>query len=174
MKTRVRQPGRAQKFWVVLGIVAAVPWLIAPSCIEGDPYYVDASTPLDSGTSTTATSTGSDAGMVSVFVPARPCRSSGNISGPIARLRVINRDYAIDCGCAEAMGHACTIPAGTTVIWSFSDSEEHDISSVGGAFGESGEKLAGTWSVRFDEPGVYPYLCNIHSADMNGYSIVVR
>ena len=98
-----------------------------------------------------------------------PARSDGKHP---ALIEISSRTYIIRCGCAEADGKTCTIPRNTVVVWRFADSEEHDVSSA--SFGESGDRIAGDWPVTFSESGQFPYLCNIHSADMNGYTIVVQ
>jgi plastocyanin len=151
---------------MMLLVLAVSPWLTAIKCFDRDPFY--APSVIDSGT---GTSTTADASVD--FVPARPCAERED-GAHAAEIRISNRAYVIGCGCEEASGSTCTIPAGTVVTWRFVDSEEHDVSSVGGVFGESGDRLAGTWSVTFPTAGEFPYLCNIHSADMSGYTIVVR
>jgi plastocyanin len=91
-----------------------------------------------------------------------------------AQLRVVNHEFVIQCGCAEASGKTCTVPAGTTVTWTFADSDSHDITSDNGAFEESGERLVGTFSHQFTAPGSYPYECSIHAAMMSGYFIEAK
>jgi plastocyanin len=90
-----------------------------------------------------------------------------------AQIRVINHSFVNQCGCAESSGKTCTVPAGTTVVWTFADSDAHDITSDNGAFEESGERLVGTFSHQFTAPGSYPYECSIHAAMMSGYFIEV-
>lgn len=52
-----------------------------------------------------------------------------------------------------------TVPAGTTVTWTFEDGVAHDV--VGDDF-ESDVLTDGSFSHTFDEPGTYEYFCSLH------------
>lgn len=134
-------------------LVLGLPFLAAPKCV---PYEPVDGTPFQSASQADV-------------VPGGPCRDAGE-----AHLRVASHAFQIECGCEEAEGKTCTIPVGTTVIWTFADSEEHDLTSEGGAFGSSDVRLTGDFEFTFDEPGRYPYRCAIHTGDMSGYAIVVQ
>ena len=55
-----------------------------------------------------------------------------------------------------------TVPVGSTVVWTNSDSIAHTVTSVDGLF-DSGNMNAGTsWSYTFDESGEYEYFCVPH------------
>jgi plastocyanin len=86
-------------------------------------------------------------------------------------IKVQNRQFIIDCGCAETSGKTCTIPVGTTVRWQFVDSTEHNVS--GAMVGPSGEKLVGNFELVFSRADTFKYGCSIHR-DMRDYSIVVK
>jgi plastocyanin len=73
------------------------------------------------------------------------------------------------------------VPAGTTVTWSQKDAGVHTVTSGtvvqggGGVNEEPDGKFAsgqiatgGTYKFTFDEPGTYPYFCDIHPATMRG------
>lgn len=92
----------------------------------------------------------------------------------VAHLSVEGFAYHIVCGCAETEGKTCTVAPQTTVVWTFSDSEQHNVTSVLARFGMSTDTLAGEFSYVFTSPGEYRYGCTIHAADMSGYQIVVR
>jgi len=143
--------GRASVAIVLLGQLVVV----APKCIP----YIGGGSP-DSG-----------AQDASSFVPATPCASPSE-----AQMRVESFAFNVVCGCAEARGTTCTIPRGTTVVWTFADSEEHNVTSVrdvAGSFGMSPDRLTGRFEHVFAEPGTFHYGCTIHPKLMSGYSIVV-
>jgi len=151
---------------VLLGL-ACLPLLLAPKCFDPPPEGL----PLpDAGDDADLSGDGGGAGEggAVVFVPAVPCAQPG-----IARLTVVDTAYQVQCGCREGTGKRCTIPRGTRVIWSFADAEEHNVASEGDRFGASGERLTGTYSHTFEQPGRYGYGCTIHT-EMSGYSIVVE
>jgi hypothetical protein len=107
------------------------------------------------------------------FVPAVACSVAGE-----ARLTVDDRFFAIVCGCleppwAEAEGSkVCTIPVGTTVVWTFVGSEDHTVTESAGA-PDSGIRNAGaTVRQTYSEVGDYVYECTEHSS-MAGYIIRV-
>lgn len=110
--------------------------------------------------------TGTDAAGVGM---AAPCAQPNE-----ARIRIENSAYINICGCAEESGKICTISTDTTVVWTFGDSEEHNVSSVASAFGMSDDKLAGKFDHQFTAPGVYGYGCTLHPADMSDYFIIVE
>ena len=68
-----------------------------------------------------------------------------------------------------------TIPAGGTVVWKFEDAIQHSTTSDAGSpkAWDSGILGAGaTYTVRFDQPGTYPYHCTPHASMMKGVVIV--
>jgi plastocyanin len=58
---------------------------------------------------------------------------------------------------------ALTVSAGTTVTWKNLDGEPHTIVSADGAFRSKALDEDDSFSFKFDKPGVYKYLCSIHS-----------
>ena len=143
------------------------PWIAAPKCFPTDPRLIASDAPT--------TETPSEEPTTEVFI-ATPCADPQT-----AQILIQNFAYIIVCGCQEPPwpddiegSKTCTIPSGTRVIWTFSDSEEHNVQSEGGTFEESGDQLVGTFSETFGESGTYSYRCGIHSRDMNGYAIVVK
>ena len=160
---------------LVLGILVAAPVLLASKCITYNPdLFPDAGPDLEPGPGAAAvgdsTAEGGDASAGPVapsFTAAIPCSSPNE-----AMLLVKDFAFRIECGCAESDGRTCTVPRGTTIVWTFADSEEHNISSVRGSFGTSGERLSGTFARTLNVPGTYAYGCSIHST-MVGYSIRV-
>jgi plastocyanin len=177
-RRRAEEPPRRhlRRIALALGVLVAAPGVLASKCITYNPdLFPDAGVDPDPGAAaggddSTAeggeASTGSGA-VASSFSPATPCASPDQ-----AQLLIKDFTFRIECGCAESDGRTCTVPRGTTIVWTFADSEEHNISSVRGSFGTSGERLSGTFSRTLNVPGTYGYGCSIHSS-MVGYSIRV-
>jgi plastocyanin len=143
-------------------VLAALPLLAGFKCLELNPAF-DRRT--DGGMAT-----GGDlppAGDMPPFRPAKPCAQPAT-----ARITVANFAFNVECGCAEAEGETCTIPAGTTLIWTFADSEEHNVTSLAGSFGMSPNKLSGEFSYTFTFAGEHHYNCTLHSG-MHG-SILIK
>jgi len=149
-------------------VLAAFPLLGGFKCIKYDAPEVppDAAPQPDSDGTPTP---GVDGAVKPPFVPAVACADDG-----VAKLTVENYAYNIVCGCKEDSGLKCTVPAGTTVVWTFADSEQHNITSIANAFGMSPNLLAGQFTYTFTTAGTYDYGCSIHGADMAGYSIVAE
>jgi plastocyanin len=141
-----------------LALLGLIPALAGFKCIK---YEAPAEQP-DAQVSSAAPDSG-------VFVAATACEQPGT-----AQLNIANYSYNIVCGCAESKGLKCTVPAGTTVVWTFADSEQHNITSIANVFGMSPDLLAGQFSYTFSTPGTYGYGCSIHGPDMAGYSIVAE
>lgn len=55
-----------------------------------------------------------------------------------------------------------TIKAGSTVTWKNLDDEAHSIVGEGGLFRSDALDQNGTFSFRFDKPGVYKVVCGLH------------
>jgi plastocyanin len=164
---------------LLLFLCATSPILLGAKCVDYDNRYGGAAT--SSGDQTPAPSAPADAadtgGNVAevgptaeaaapVFTPGKACETPKT-----ATIKVQNRMFIIDCGCAETSGKTCSVPPGTTVRWQFADSTEHNVS--GSMIGPSGEALTGNYEATFPNPGTYKYGCSIHR-DMRDYNIVVK
>jgi plastocyanin len=134
-------------------VLALLPLLMGVKCVDWDPRF--------SAPSERDAAPGAAAGT--------PCADPDQ-----ALLKVENYAFAIQCGCAEAAGKVCTVAPGTTVRWQFADTTEHNVASLAGAFGRSGERLAGVFEHAFATAGSYKYGCSIHPSDMSGYRVDVR
>ncbi|MGH9183089.1 MAG: cupredoxin domain-containing protein [Acidimicrobiales bacterium] len=57
-----------------------------------------------------------------------------------------------------------TVEPGTTVTWANQDQAEHTVLDRSGLGVEESEDLArgDTFSITYDRPGEYPYICGIH------------
>jgi plastocyanin len=55
-----------------------------------------------------------------------------------------------------------TVTAGTTVTWTNLDDEPHTVTSTDGLFRSGAIDQDESFKFKFDKPGVYKYLCNIH------------
>jgi plastocyanin len=66
-----------------------------------------------------------------------------------------------------------TVLPGTTVRWTNRGTHKHTVTSANGLF-DSGELAPGQgYSVTFNRPGTYAYVCTLHAQEMRGV-IVVR
>ena len=61
---------------------------------------------------------------------------------------------------------ATTVPAGTTVTWTWAGSVNHNVTFDDGA--ASSTQASGTYSRTFSTAGTYAYHCTIHGASMSG------
>jgi plastocyanin len=55
-----------------------------------------------------------------------------------------------------------TIVAGGSVTWKNFDGEPHTVTGVDGSFRSGAMDQGDSYTFKFDKPGVYQYLCNIH------------
>jgi len=68
-----------------------------------------------------------------------------------------------------------SVPAGTTVAWTWSGNRSHSVRSTGTpSFVSSGTLTgSGTYAVRFDVPGTYRYDCLVDGQAMTGRIVVI-
>jgi plastocyanin len=95
---------------------------------------------------------------------AAGCGSSGETSEPVAMTEVhMVKSYRFDPKVIE-------IKAGDTVTWTNEDNFTHTVEVDGQEDHkvEQGE----SFSITFDTPGTYHYVCTLHSNDMDGEVIV--
>ena len=57
---------------------------------------------------------------------------------------------------------AITVPTGTTVAWTNDDAVPHTVTSTDGAFDSGKFDPGGSFSFTFNEPGSFPYICQLH------------
>jgi len=57
---------------------------------------------------------------------------------------------------------ALTVKAGSVVSWTNQDSEPHAIASDAGTYRSGALDTNESFSFKFDQPGTYRFLCNIH------------
>jgi plastocyanin len=60
------------------------------------------------------------------------------------------------------MPMSTTIKAGTTVTWKNLDDEAHSVIAEDGLFHSDALDKDGTFTYKFDKPGVYKVLCGLH------------
>jgi len=58
---------------------------------------------------------------------------------------------------------ALTVPVGATVTWKNLDEEPHTVTSLDGLFRSGALDEGEHFSFKFTKPGVYRYLCSIHT-----------
>jgi plastocyanin len=95
---------------------------------------------------------------------AAGCGGSGESSTPVATTEVtMAKSYRFDPKVIE-------IEAGQTVTWTNEDNFTHTVEVDGQEDREVGK--GDSVSIKFDEPGTYPYVCTLHSRDMDGEVVV--
>jgi plastocyanin len=102
--------------------------------------------------------------LAAAVVFAAGCGGSGESSEPVATTEVeMVKSYRFDPKVIE-------IRAGDTVTWTNEDNFTHTVEVDGQEDHkvEQGE----SFSIKFDEPGTYNYVCTLHSKDMDGEVIV--
>jgi plastocyanin len=102
--------------------------------------------------------------LAAAAVFAAGCGGSGESSEPVATTEVqMVKSYRFDPKVIE-------IETGDTVTWTNEDNFTHTVEVDGQEDHkvEQGE----SFSIRFDTPGTYHYVCTLHSKDMDGEVIV--
>jgi plastocyanin len=95
---------------------------------------------------------------------AAGCGGSGESSEPVATTEVqMVKSYRFDPRVIE-------VNAGDTVTWTNEDNFTHTV-EVGGQEDHKVEQ-GESFSITFDTPGTYHYVCTLHSKDMDGEVIV--
>ena len=92
------------------------------------------------------------------------CGGSGEASKPVATTQVLMpKSYRFDPKTIE-------VDTGSTVTWKNDDNFTHTVQVDG-----QDDHMVGrgeSFSIRFDEPGTYHYVCSLHRHDMDGEVIV--
>ena len=57
-----------------------------------------------------------------------------------------------------------TINVGDTVTWTFDDAVPHTVTSDTGVFSSGAQQIGGSYAFTFNDPGTYPYYCQVHGA----------
>ena len=102
--------------------------------------------------------------VAAAAVFAAGCASSGETSEPVATTEVqMVKSYRFDPKVIE-------IKAGDTVTWTNEDNFTHTVE----VDGQEDHKVdqGESFSIKFDTPGTYHYVCTLHSKDMDGEVIV--
>jgi plastocyanin len=102
--------------------------------------------------------------LAAAVVFAAGCGGSGESSEPVATTEVqMVKSYRFDPKVIE-------IKAGDTVTWTNEDNFTHTVE----VDGEEDHKVeqGESFSIKFDTPGTYHYVCTLHSKDMDGEVIV--
>jgi plastocyanin len=102
--------------------------------------------------------------VAAAAVFAAGCGGAGESSEPVATTKVqMVKSYRFDPKVIE-------IEAGETVSWTNDDNFTHTVQVDG-----QGDNKVGrgeSFSLTFDTPGTYRYVCTLHSKDMDGEVIV--
>jgi plastocyanin len=101
--------------------------------------------------------------LAASLLAAAGCGGSGD-SGPVATTEVtMAKSYRFDPKTIE-------VDTGSTVTWKNDDNFTHTVQ----VDGQDDHKVGRgeSFSIRFDEPGTYHYVCSLHRHDMDGEVIV--
>jgi plastocyanin len=102
--------------------------------------------------------------LAAAVVFAAGCGGSGESSEPVATTEVqMVKSYRFDPKVIE-------IRAGETVTWTNEDNFTHTVEVDGQEDHKVGK--GESFSIKFDTPGSYHYVCTLHSQDMDGEVIV--
>jgi plastocyanin len=102
--------------------------------------------------------------LAAAVVFAAGCGGSGESSEPVATTEVqMVKSYRFDPKVIE-------IKAGDTVTWMNEDNFTHTVEVDGQE--DHKVKQGESFSIKFDTPGTYHYVCTLHSKDMDGEVIV--
>jgi plastocyanin len=102
--------------------------------------------------------------LLAAVVFAAGCGGAGESSEPVATTEVeMVKSYRFDPKVIE-------IKAGDTVHWTNEDNFTHTVEVDGQEDHKVGK--GESFSIKFDEPGTYQYVCTLHSQDMDGEVIV--
>jgi plastocyanin len=94
-------------------------------------------------------------------------QASAPASGSGAAVEIVMQSFAFS-------PETVTIPVGTEVKWTNMDSAGHNVVSDDGTTIKSPKMALGeSWSMVFDTPGTYTYICGIHPS-MNGTVVVTK
>jgi plastocyanin len=78
-------------------------------------------------------------------------------------------DAVVDLVGLEFEPRTIQVPVGKRVLWQWTDSIVHNV--VSDDFASSKALAGGTYAVRFDRSGTYPYRCTLHTG-MDGTVVV--
>jgi plastocyanin len=99
--------------------------------------------------------------------PAEATQASAPASGSGAAVEIVMQSFAFS-------PETVTIPVGTEVKWTNMDSAGHNVVSDDGTTIKSPKMALGeSWSMVFDTPGTYTYICGIHPS-MKGTVVVTK
>ena len=108
-------------------------------------------------------------------VPAAPANRAVNTPTAATNITIAAADAAdtsVDIKNFALAPTATTVTVGTTVRWKNLDGEPHTVRSIDASFASGALDQNDSYSVKFDKPGTYKYVCSIHP-QMNG-TIVVK
>lgn len=104
------------------------------------------------------------ASLLALVLVAAACGGSGASGEPVATTEVtMAKSYRFD-------PQKITIAAGETVTWTNDDNFTHTV-RVDGREDHQVDR-GDSFSITFDEPGTYHYVCTLHSQNMEGEVIV--
>jgi plastocyanin len=100
-----------------------------------------------------------------VFAIDRAARAAGVVAAPRAEVAATLGEPGEVTVREDAflfLPSALTIPSGTTVTWINDERAKHTATADDGAFDSGNQDLGQSYSVTFNESGVFPYYCRYH------------
>ena len=104
------------------------------------------------------------AAVAALALVAAGCGGSSESSEPVATTEVrMVKSYRFE-------PRTIVVDAGDTVTWTNEDNFTHTVEVDGQ--GDHEVERGESFSLAFERPGTYPYVCTLHSRDMDGEVIV--
>jgi plastocyanin len=92
----------------------------------------------------------------------RAAMMAGFVATALSSGSALAEDATVNIESFMFMPAAVNIHAGETVTWKNMDEEPHTVTSNTGLFRSGGIDGGGSYSFKFEKPGVYRYSCSIH------------
>jgi len=117
--------------------------------------HADTPTPTPSGPATAPLAVAAAPATAAATSPASAAKHGANSTLAAADTNVAIKNFAF-------APTATTVTVGTTVHWKNLDGEPHTVRSIDASFRSDPLDQNDSYSVKFDKPGTYKYVCSIH------------
>jgi plastocyanin len=103
------------------------------------------------------------AAVCALVIAGQPAAAQGAMAGMAAPAQTATKDAMIQIKDFDFKPMNVTILVGGSVTWKNLDGEPHTVTSTEGLFRSGAIDQDESFTFKFDKPGVYSYLCSIHS-----------